>query len=931
MDDSIVLFADFDSGNLARYERVIKQINQTPSSQAQNSNPNIAETKDSEPVIAPLQNQQKFDIEFNVWTRPDCEGTEVGPNPNRTWFYFGVRGGHGKLIKFNLMNLNRQQRLFEMGMLPVFKTVPGHEKWSRIYLKPTWQTLDNQFYMSFIHRFSERKDSVTYFAFCYPHSYDECQTMLDEYDKKFEYCKYLNADNCDPDTIYYHRELLCYSLDKRRIDLITISACNDTTFEPEPRFDYENLFPTSEENPNQRCLKFDQKRVYILTSRVHPGETPASFVFNGFLEFILRKDDPRAKILRKNFVFKLIPLLNPDGVSRGHYRTDQFGVNLNRVYKDPDFDKHPSIYAVKSVIVYHHFNNRQSKDFDGLNFDDIFKYEKSNENKTSSNKLASSSVILNSDLILPTNFSRSKSFILNEVKHEVNRKLTKSLEIGNENSDEDDFGIDYQKSNPKAAHLNDPRLILIDPFFSGVAFYVDLHGHAAKRGCFIYGNSIDNENYQLENVLFAKLVAFNTQHFDFDGCNFSVKNMFMKDKREGLSKDGSGRVAMHKILGLIHSYTLECSYASGRSMNTIPPAANWNPRNGAISPPLHTDLPPKFLMEHYMDVGKALAIAALDISDTNPHTRVYNSSFGSLEAVRNWIKFYMRSKNGGGIKSDNQGNKKTTKPKFPINTKPQPVKLSQISKNPTRSKLNQNEKSHRNSLPGDNYSSDKFKIRKSLSLSSNPKYQTTSVLAQENLESRIGQHRKLLPINKAKIGVVNSVVLFNKINTPTPLDHQINFKQKSVLSMSNLNKIVSRQSFSRQRGEAKSETNGLEYESESIDDCEYRRPSFYVQNEEGVISKTDMLMDKLEKIDFLDENLEALNFNNGEMDKNDLDLFESNFNEIKTVPLLNVNTTPYTNSVNTKRMADRKTPQKAQSINLILNDFNKKLIRLKRK
>ena len=57
----------------------------------------------------------------------------------RTWFYFGVRGGYGKWVKFNIMNLNRQGRLFEMGMLPVFKTVPGHEKWSRIYSRPTWQ------------------------------------------------------------------------------------------------------------------------------------------------------------------------------------------------------------------------------------------------------------------------------------------------------------------------------------------------------------------------------------------------------------------------------------------------------------------------------------------------------------------------------------------------------------------------------------------------------------------------------------------------------------------------------------------------------------------------------------------------------------------------------------------------------------------------
>jgi murein tripeptide amidase MpaA len=54
-------------------------------------------------------------------------------------------------------------------------------------------------------------------------------------------------------------------------------------------------------------------------------------------------------LLRKYFVFLLVPMLNPDGVYHGHYRMDIYNQNLNRFYLNPDPIKQPSIFAVKSL------------------------------------------------------------------------------------------------------------------------------------------------------------------------------------------------------------------------------------------------------------------------------------------------------------------------------------------------------------------------------------------------------------------------------------------------------------------------------------------------------------------------------------------------------------------------------------------------------
>lgn len=77
------------------------------------------------------------------------------------------------------------------------------------------------------------------------------------------------------DSVYYHRELLCHSLDKLRVDLLTITSCHGMLEKREPRLD--KLFP---DTTTPRPRRFAGKRVSCCTSlrdgqRVHPAPQDA--------------------------------------------------------------------------------------------------------------------------------------------------------------------------------------------------------------------------------------------------------------------------------------------------------------------------------------------------------------------------------------------------------------------------------------------------------------------------------------------------------------------------------------------------------------------------------------------------------------------------------------------------------------------------------
>lgn len=60
-------------------------------------------------------------------------------------------------------------------------------------------------------------------------------------------------------------------------------------------------------------------------------------------------------------------------------------------------------------------------------------------------------------------------------------------------------------------------------------YYLDLHAHANKKGIFAYGNALEGEQ-AVESLLYSRLVAMNSQVYDFMGCNFTEKNMSRPDK-----------------------------------------------------------------------------------------------------------------------------------------------------------------------------------------------------------------------------------------------------------------------------------------------------------------------------------------------------------------------------------------------------------------
>jgi hypothetical protein len=98
------------------------------------------------------------------------------------------------------------------------------------------------------------------------------------------------------------------------------------------------------------------KKAIWLQARQHAWEAGTSFVMEGALRFIV-SDDPIARKLRNEFVFKFTPMMDPDGCATGKVRFNANGYDVNRHWNTMDFrDREqlrlmPEIWHVKKAIL----------------------------------------------------------------------------------------------------------------------------------------------------------------------------------------------------------------------------------------------------------------------------------------------------------------------------------------------------------------------------------------------------------------------------------------------------------------------------------------------------------------------------------------------------------------------------------------------------
>ena len=303
--------------------------------------------------------------QFSILIASDCEGKYILNKISifKIWFYFGVISEKERNIKISIDNLNNFYKIFKNGykicynILDENETPTSYQNKYKENEETNWKRLDIDYelnldiesnLLSIKFNFDLPKKRYVLFSFCFPWSYDKNESFLKHIKEKIK-----NKN------IYYHDEILTLSKEKRNIHLLTITS-KKNIINNKKESNINGLFP----DKNRCNLILHDKHIIFITARVHPGETPGTLMFNGILKLLIDNDNQMSKILLDNFIFKLIPIINVDGVSNGYFRLNNEGYNLNRCYLGPSPKITPENYAITKLFYFYSSNYKVRYYFD---------------------------------------------------------------------------------------------------------------------------------------------------------------------------------------------------------------------------------------------------------------------------------------------------------------------------------------------------------------------------------------------------------------------------------------------------------------------------------------------------------------------------------------------------------------------------------------
>ena len=263
---------------------------------------------------------------------------DVSTESHTRWFHFEFEGAQkGVTYTFSIVNFSMGDCLYSSGLRPLLWSSAAHAAHGT-----GWRRCgdDLLYYPNGRRRRAGRRSTYHTLRFSLRPQFDGDRCRL---------------AGCVPYTltqIRHHISLLCdpppqdtfrarHCIRRRRLcSTLAGNACDVLTI---------SEFAPPGADADEAAAKMAARKAIVLSARVHPGETGASWMMQGVLDF-LTSQAPEARLLRSRFVFKIVPCLNPDGVVVGNHRCNLAGVDLNRRWGEPSKALHPTIYATKTLM-----------------------------------------------------------------------------------------------------------------------------------------------------------------------------------------------------------------------------------------------------------------------------------------------------------------------------------------------------------------------------------------------------------------------------------------------------------------------------------------------------------------------------------------------------------------------------------------------------